>query len=183
MNRFLVLIALAYTVACQANVTPVASTSQVGTANEPTPGLLSYCEFSVGADAPPAMHPTATRQVPTEGDERVFYDYAGCDGRVPLTVEFSGSAVSAILVSGRGNCFQNVACVGDAYEQAVERFPNARRVLSRVEGVTFSLIVRDGVTLVFDPETLRERCFDHPEGCDVAIRQSQVISIYLYQLP
>jgi hypothetical protein len=183
MNKYLVIIALAFTAACQANITPVAPTAQAGTADAPTPHLLSYCEFSVGAEPPSTMHPTATRHVPTEGDERVFYDYAGCDGRVPLAVELSGSVVSSIRVSGRGNCFQNLACVGDTYEQAVERFPNARRFLSKVEGATFSLLIRDGVTLVFDPETLRERCFDHPEECDAAIRQSQVTSIYLYRNP
>lgn len=147
------------------------------------PVHVSYCEFSLDAPVPRALHVIATRRVPTEGDERVFYDYSACGGHVPVSVELVGSIVGSIEITGRGNCFEGVGCVGDTYAKALQRFPNAHLVLSRVESATFSLLVRDGVTLTFDPAALAENCYDHPAQCDSAIRQSRAVAIYLYDQP
>ena len=170
----MVLIALVLGTACEGQRARTTQAAQADT------GETTFCEFSLGVAPPPTLRPAATRRVATEGDDRVFFDYRACDGRIPVSVELSGSVVDSISVSEDGSCVHGIACVGDTYQQAIERFPNARRVLTRIEGATFSLLIRDGVTLVFDPEGLPDRCFDHPAECDAEIRQSRIASIALY---
>lgn len=144
---------------------------------------VSFCEFSVGNRLPQTLHPVAIRHVPTEGDERVFYDYSACEGRVPVSIELIGVGVGAIEIRGRGSCFEGVGCVGDTYATAHRRFPTARLYLSRIEGATFSLLVRDGVTLSFDSASIPDSCYDDPRQCDSVIQQSRVAGIYLYEGP
>lgn len=139
-----------------------------------------YCEFGLGQPVPSGLQSTATRTVPTEGDVRAFADYQACQGRTPVTVELRGASVWSIRVSGVGNCIDDSVCVGDTYQQSVERFPTARRLLSREEGKTFSLLVRDGLTLIFPTESLGDECFAHPDSCTEEIQQSRVEAIFLY---
>lgn len=162
--------------ACNApEARPNAQDSQIVSA-----GGVSYCEFGLRDPPPTALPPIATRRVPTEGEERVFYDYMACGGRVPVSIELSGSVVASIEIHGQGNCFEDVSCVGETYATAAQHFPNARLFISSIEGATFSMPIREGVTLVFDPMSLEEQCFDRPEQCDAAIHRSRVVSIYLY---
>ncbi|MBL8559191.1 MAG: hypothetical protein JNM47_10760 [Hyphomonadaceae bacterium] len=155
---------------------------------EPTPAqqvsaespATAYCEFSLGQPAPGELQPTATRTVPTEGDERVFADYQACEGRVPVTVELRGAAVWSIRIKGGGSCIEDSICVGDSYRQSTERFPAARQLLSREDGKTFSLLVRDGMTLIFPAESLADECYARPESCTEQIQQSRVEAIFLY---
>jgi hypothetical protein len=162
--------------------------AQPSDAPEPTPAqqdsaestATAYCEFSLGQPAPGELQPTATRTVPTEGDERVFADYRACQGRVRITTELRGATVWSIRINGAGNCVEDSVCVGDTYRQSVERFPAARQSLSREEGKTFSLLVRDGLTLVFPAESLADECFARPDSFTEQIQQSRVEAIFLY---
>lgn len=145
-----------------------------------TSTTAGFCEFSLGQPVPSAQQSIATRTIPTEGDERVFFDYRACQGRVPVTIELQGQAVWSISIKGVGNCLANSVCVGDSYRQSSDRFPEAKQLLSRVEGKNFSLLVRDGLTLIFPIGALADECFVHPESCDEQIQQSRVEAIFLY---
>jgi hypothetical protein len=91
-----------------------------------------------------------------------------------------GSAVWSIRIHGVGNCVADSVCVGDSYRQSIDRFPTAKQFLSRVEGKTFSLLVRDGLTLIFPAEALADECFVHPNSCADQIENSRIEAILLY---
>jgi hypothetical protein len=156
--------------------------SMLQTAEPASSAALSagYCEFALGQAVPARLRATETRVIPTEGEERVFSDYLACQGRTPITVEVRDAVVWSIRIEGAGNCIEDSICVGHTYQQFAERFPAARRLLSREEGTTFSLLVRDGLTIIFPADNLPERCFARPESCTEQIQRSRSEAIFLY---
>lgn len=163
----------------QTSSTPEAKASHTGQATTKAT-TAGFCEFTLGQPVPDAHQPVAKKTIPTEGDERVFVDYRACQGRVPITIELMGHAVWSISIKGIGNCLANSVCIGDSYQQSIDRFPAARQFLSREEGKTFSLLVRDGLTLIFPAEALADECFVHSKSCVEQIQQSRVEAILLY---
>jgi hypothetical protein len=151
-----------------------------GTVAEPQAGPSTFCEFTLRSPPPQLLSPTKVTRVQTEGDDRIFADYQACEGRVPITVELRDTPVWSIRIRGVGNCIEDSVCVGDTYQQSTERFPTARQLISREEGKTFSLLVRDGLTLIFPAESLADECFARPDSCTEQIQQSQVEAIFLY---
>lgn len=141
--------------------------------------LTTYCEFTLGQSPPGDLEATKTL-VPTEGDNRIFANYRACQGRAAIVVELRERIVWSIRITGAGNCVDGPVCVGDSYRSSIERFPQARRILSLSEGKTFSLLVQDGLTLIFPAENLSEECFTQPHNCTERIEQSRVESILLY---
>jgi len=174
------LVAVVFCLGCSEAVSPAPSATQAAAEPANSAVQTEYCEVTLGQPIPEGLQATATRTVPTEGDERVFSDYLACQARVPITVELRGAAVWSIRVQGVGNCIEDSICVGDRYQQSIGRFPAARQLLSREEGETFSLLVRDGLTLIFPAESLPDECFARPEACAEQIQQSRVEAIFLY---
>lgn len=163
--------------AAQPSVEPEPTPAQQVSAESPA---VAICEFALGQPAPGELQPTATRTVPTEGDERFFADYQACEGRMPVTIELRDAAVWSIRIKGAGNCIEDSICVGDSYGQSIARFPAAKRLLSREDGKTFSLFVRGGLTLIFPAESIADECYVRPESCTEQIQQSRTEAIFLY---
>src|SRR5215207_6942784 len=102
--------------------TPESKGSQSGQAATKSTSA-GFCEFNLGQPVPDAVQPVATKTIPTEGDERFFFDYRACQGRVPVTIELVDHAIWSIRIKGVGNCIADSVCVGDSYQQSIDRFP------------------------------------------------------------
>jgi hypothetical protein len=143
-------------------------------------GGSSYCGFVLGQAAPANPPHEAMEVVKTEGDDRLFYRYRSCDGPSSFEVEVVDGQIDSIRLSGTGDCLGGL-CVGSTYADAVANQPNAKLLLSRVEGDVFSLAVDRTLTASFDPAGLPGECFDHPDSCSAVLGSRKITSVTMHR--
>lgn len=145
------------------------------------PSLEGYCEFRLHSRIPTGRQPTRSEVVPTEGEDRTFYDYQACAEANPVTVELDEGLIESIRIRGDRTCFSKGLCIGTEYSEVVSIFPAAKRFMSLEEGKTFALMVAPGLNVTFDGEALPDECFANSDVCSAQIRGSRVDSILLYR--
>lgn len=171
-----------------AGCTPTPHTETAGPAQAPDAAPAPFaaiktapalCEFRIGESLPVGSTATLVKEVPTEGDPRVFHEHAACDGALPVFVELEGDKIDQLRVEQAGACVPGIACVGDAFSAVATRFPDARTSASMIEGAWLALMVDDRTAVGFETDGVGDECFDTRDDCTEQFRNQRVIAIVL----
>jgi hypothetical protein len=160
------------------------SATSVSDASESQQRPIKYCEFSLGEAIPAGKSLVSKEVIPTEGDDRIVYTYKACDGSEQIKVELAENVIDLIEISSRGSCIDSLACVGDTYNEVLDKNPTSRLFLSRVEGATFSLLIGNNLTARFDTNGIPELCYDAPTiptVCEKTIHESKLIALLMHR--